>query len=133
MARNLVFSLQEAGWPASFLARDRDSKFNGTSDEVLRSEGTSAVRTPARAPRANCYAERWIGSTRAERFDHLLVFSRHQLERALRACVEHYNLARPHGSLQLEVPGGTAGQFPAGRVGRHDVLGGLVHEYQRAA
>ena len=133
VARNLAFALQEAGCRVSFLVRDHDSKFTATFDEVLRTEGIRTVRTPVRAPRANCYAERWIETLRAECLDHLLVFSHRQLDHVLRAYVEHYNRARPHRGLQLEVPQGAPSQLPVGRVERHDVLGGLVHEYRRAA
>ena len=64
VARNLAFALQEAGCRVSFLVRDHDSKFTATFDEVLRTEGIRTVRTPVRAPRANCYAERWIETLR---------------------------------------------------------------------
>ena len=133
VARNLIFELQDAGCRVRFLVRDRDSKFTAAFDEVLRTEGIRTVRTPVRAPRANCYAERWIETLRAECLDHLLVFSHRQLDHVLRAYVEHYNRARPHRGLELEVPEGSVTQLSAGRVERHDVLGGLIHEYRRAA
>ena len=56
VARNLIFELQDAGRRPRFLVRDRDSKFTAVFDEVLRTEGIRTVRTPVRAPRANCYA-----------------------------------------------------------------------------
>ena len=133
VARNLVFELQEAGCRPRFMVRDRDSKFTAAFDQILRTEGIRTVRTPVRAPRANCYAERWVETIRAECLDHLLVFSHHQLDRVLRAYVEHYNRARPHRGLELEVPEGAVTELSIGWVERHDVLGGLVHEYRRAA
>jgi putative transposase len=65
---------------------------------------------------------------------------RKQVHRRLRAAelaeyIRHYNEARPHRGLQLDQPlprpanSGTSD----GRVIRHDVLGGIVHEYERAA
>jgi hypothetical protein len=52
--------------------------------------------------------------------------------------VTHYNTARPHRSLDLDVPTpapvASVTTLPsAGRVERVDVLGGLIHEYRRAA
>ena len=50
-ARNFVCELQEAKRQARFLVRDRDTKFTAAFDEVLRTEGIRAIRTPVRAPR----------------------------------------------------------------------------------
>jgi putative transposase len=40
-----------------FLIHDRDSKFSGAFDEILRSEGITVIETPIRAPQANAYAD----------------------------------------------------------------------------
>jgi putative transposase len=61
------------------LLRDRDAKFSGGFDEVLRTEGLAVVRTPIRAPKANAFAERWVGSVRRECLDLVLVFGRRHL------------------------------------------------------
>jgi transposase InsO family protein len=71
------------------LLRDRDAKFSGPFDEVFRTEGLTAVKTPIRAPRANAFAERWVGSVRRECLDHILVFGRRHLQRVLGAYAEH--------------------------------------------
>jgi transposase InsO family protein len=99
----------------------------------LRTENIATVRTPVRAPRANAYAERWIESLRAECLDYLVIVTQGQAERVLRAYVAHYNGERPHRGLLIEVPKPTFTGPPVGRVERHDVLGGLIHEYRRAA
>jgi transposase InsO family protein len=133
MARNLVWELQEAKHSVRFLIRDRDTKFTANFDEVLRSEGIKTIRTPVRAPRANAFAERWAKTVRTECLDHLLIVSQRQPERVLRTYVEHYNSARPHRGIALESPQATALGDPVGKIERRDVLGGLIHEYRRAA
>jgi putative transposase len=73
-----------------FLLRDRDAKFCRSFDEVFRSEGARVLVTPVRAPTANAYAERWVGTVRAECLDWLLIVGPGHLERVLRIYVEHY-------------------------------------------
>jgi Integrase core domain len=62
------------------------------------------VKTPVRAPRANAFAERWVGTVRRECLDHVLIFGRRHLQRVLHAYAEHYNGARPHRSIDLRPP-----------------------------
>jgi len=133
MARNLAWELQEAKCTTRFLIRDRDTKFTAAFDEVLRSEGIDTIRTPVRAPRANAYAERWIEPARSECLDRLLIFSHRQLEYVLDSYVEHYNRERPHRCLELETPRPTVSGDPVHGIERRSVLGGLIHEYHRAA
>jgi putative transposase len=105
---------------------------------VLRSEGGEVLVTPVQAPRANAYAERWIRTVRAECLDWLLVVGRGHLAQVLRAYIEHYNAHRPHRALGLQPPAPPAqltipGADDRGAVHRRDLLGGLLHEYRRAA
>ena len=118
-----------------FLIHDRDSKFSAAFDEVFRSEGIRVIQTPIRAPQANAYAERFVSTVRAECLDWLLIVGRHHLERVLRTYTTHYNQERPHRGLALLSPEATDGLDPptTGKVERRDRLGGLIHEYYRAA
>jgi putative transposase len=137
-ARNLLMDLDEHAERFRFLIRDRDAKFTSAFDAVFRAVGIETVKIPPRAPRANAYAERWVRTVRAECLDWTLVWSRQHLQRVLTAYVEHYNTARPHRGIDLDVPVSTpmatVTTLPiAGRVERVDVLGGLIHEYRHAA
>jgi hypothetical protein len=53
------------------------------------------IRTPARAPRANTHAERWIGTLHRECLNHLLITGPRHLTLVLRENVEHYNPPTP--------------------------------------
>jgi transposase InsO family protein len=92
------------------------------------------VKTPMRAPRANAYAERWVRTVRAECLDWTLIWNRRHLERVLTVYIEHYNAARPHRGIDLNTPIGPAPiTDPTAPIERTDLLGGLIHEYRRAA
>ena len=54
-ARNIIETFVDRAEPIRFLIHDRDSKFTAAFDEVFRSEGIRAIRTPVRAPRANAF------------------------------------------------------------------------------
>ena len=103
-ARQLAWSLAECATPTRFLIRDRESKFSRAFDDIFRSEGVEIIRTPFRAPQANAFAERWVGTVRRDCLDSLPISSRRQLERVLRVYVDHYNTHRPHRSLGLTPP-----------------------------
>jgi len=133
-ARNLA--VDERLENVRFLIHDRDGKFSGPFDEILRGESVRVIRTPVRAPRANAVAERWVRTVRSECLDELLVVGRRHLERILREYLAHYNDQRPHRALALAAPTREL-QEPRGspptEILRRDVLGGLIHEYRAAA
>jgi transposase InsO family protein len=134
VARNFASDLEETGRNFRFLIRDRDTKFTRSFDEVFASIGIETIRTPVRSPRANAYAERFVRTIRQECLDHLLVVSRRHLDQVLAEFVRHYNDARPHRGLQLAQPIPRPGTvIDDGTVIGTDVLGGIIHEYERAA
>ena len=135
-ARNLAITLEDQGRAVRFLVRDRDGKFVGPFDEVMRSIGARVVLTPVRSPRANVFAERFVRTARTECLDWLLIRSERHLKMALDEFVEHCNNERPHRGIGLEVPVAysTIREFTSvDGVQRADRLGGLVHEYRVAA
>jgi putative transposase len=105
-----------------------------TRSSPLRDQG--AARTPVRAPQANAYAERWVGTVRRELLDQMLIFGRRQLQSVLAEYTDHDNGHRPHRALDQAPPLGSvesAAVRSTGRVVRRDRLGGLIHEYAQVA
>jgi transposase InsO family protein len=128
-ARNLLMGLEDRVGLFRFLLRDRDTKFTAAFDAVFAAEGIQVLRTPVRAPRANAYAERWVGTVRRELLDRMLIFGRRQLVLVLAEYADHYNGHRPHRTLGQAPPLGSAEPAvipPGGRVARRDRLGGLT-------
>jgi putative transposase len=118
------------------LVRDRDAKFTAAFDAVFTAEGIRVLHPPVRAPRANAYAERWVGTVRREVLDPMLILGCRQLRSVLAEYVDHYNGHRPHRALGQAPPlrpGVPVVVAPPGRVVQRDGLGGLIHEYAQAA
>jgi putative transposase len=131
-ARNLMMRYDRT---IRFLIRDGAGQFIDAFDEVFRSDGTTIIRIPPRAPVANAYAERWVGTVRRELCDRTLIWNRQHLKRLLRDYVEHYNAHRPHRSLDQRAPDDhVVVPFRPGQpIRRHAACGGLINEYHQAA
>jgi putative transposase len=139
-ARNLLMEMDEHAGRFRFLIRDRDAKFSAAFDAAFAAAGIEVLKIPPRAPRANAYAERWVLTARTECLDWVLVRNARHLDRILTAYLAHYNMARPHRGINLDVPTPPAGPTKvgtspaaAGRIALVDILGGLIHEYRHAA
>jgi putative transposase len=89
-ARNLLMDLDDHAGRFRFLIRDRDAKFTRSFDAIFASEGMRVVKTPVRAPKANAFAERFVGTVRRECLDWLLILNRRHLDRVARVFVDHY-------------------------------------------
>ncbi len=128
-----------------FLIHDRDSIFSPSLDQELESFGLRVLRTPVRAPQANAYCERLVGTIRRECLDFLIPLSGSHLRVILNEWVRHYNQGRPHMSLGPGIPADNANNKEAAILqlrtrARHrlpghceiratPILGGLHHEY----
>ena len=134
-ARNLLMDLGERAGRFRFLIRDRDSKFTPVFDDVLAGNGVQVIKTPVRSPRANSFAERYVGTLRRECLDHLLIQGERHLRRVLAEYARHYNEHRPHQSREQRPPLHEPGQpvDVTARITRRQVVHGLINEYHRAA
>jgi putative transposase len=83
---------------------------------VFAAEAMPVLITPVRAPRANAYAERWVG-TRREVLDRLLIVGCRQLRLVLAEYADHDNVHRPRRALGQLPPLGPAGQRSSRRLG----------------
>jgi len=135
-ARNLLMTLDDRAGRFHFLIRDRDTTFTAAFDAVFAGEAIKVLMTPVRAPRANAYAERWVGTVRRELLDRMLILGCRQLRSVLAEYANHYNLHRPHRALGQAPPlrpGVPVVLAPPARIVRRDRLGGLLHEYAPVA
>ena len=134
-ARNLLMGLEDRADRFTFLIRDRDGKFSRAFDEVLTSNAIRIVETPLRSPRANSYAERFVGTLRCESLDHLLIYGERHLRRVLSDYKRHYNAHRTHQSRGQRPPLHDPDEPIDLRavIKRRSTVAGLIHEYRRAA
>jgi len=126
--------------PQQFLIHDRDSIYSPEFDSGLKAMGLKILKTPFRAPQANAFCERLIGTTRRECLDFLIPLNERHLNAVLEEWVEHYNRGRPHSSLGPGLPEQGESCHHAQDHGHHlprnqkvvsrAILCGLHHEYR---
>ena len=98
----------------------------------LRAAVTSAIK----APLMNSTMERYVGSTRREALDHVIILSERHMKRVLEEySFRYFDAMRPHQGLTQRIPVSTAWQTcsDASKVVAMPVLGGLHHHYRAAA
>jgi transposase InsO family protein len=81
-----------------YLIYDNDSILSDEVKDVIDSFGIKSKRTAYRSPWQNGTAERWVGSSRREPLDHVIVVNEEHLRRLLREYVSYYNAERVHTS-----------------------------------
>ena len=106
-------------------------------DTVFTSLGATVIRTPARSPRANASAERWVGSVRRECTDRLLICDERHLRKVLAEYERHYDQHRPDRARDRRPPQPPPVTAPAeldkARLARRQVVDNLINEYRSAA
>ena len=124
-----------------WLFRDRSGIFSVDLDRSVEAFGVTVLKTLVRAPKANAFCERLIGSLRRECLDWLIPLGERHLRGLLREWAAHYNRGRPHMSLGPgipdPVPGGAIPRKMHGHkvpscvaIKKKAILGGLRHEYR---
>jgi putative transposase len=125
------------GQAPKYLIRDNDSKFGPCFTHVAKTSTIKILTTPVHAPRANAICERFLRSVRQECLDHLLILEEKQLQRVLNGYVAYFNQARPHQGMAQQIPEASRSALSSPQAGEkviaRPVLGGLHHDYQRAA
>jgi len=132
-ARQMTWTLQDGQTSTRFLSHDRDAEFPARFDGVFATEGIEILRTPYRTPITNAFAERWVRSVREEVLDKLLIINQAHLPRVLTEYVAYFNQARPHQGIKQRRPIPIERGEQSGALKRRDVLGGIIHNYDRDA
>jgi transposase InsO family protein len=139
-AKNLVMDLEDNGARARFMIRDRDGKFPEMFDAILADAGIQVVLSGIQMPRMNSIMERWVQTCRRELLDRTLIWNQRHLLHALREFEQFYNGHRPHQGIAnarplypLPAPIADSDKIARLNVRRRDRLGGILHEYERAA
>lgn len=139
-AKNLVMDLEDAGCRAQLLIRDRDGKFPALFDAILKDAKIEIILSGVRIPRMNSIMERWVQTCRRELLDRTLIWNRWHLLHALREFEQFYNSHRPHQGIAnarplhpLPTPITDPDEIAHLNIRRRDRLGGILHEYERAA
>ena len=99
MARNLTDPHDGFLRDAHDVILDRDPLYTAAFRNLLRDSGVKPVRLPARSPNLNAFAERFVGSVRAECLARIVPLGERHLRATVRAFVDHYHEERPHQGL----------------------------------
>ena len=116
-----------------YLIHDRDHAF-GSLRATAKAMGIDEVLTAPHAPWQNAFVERFIGSTRRECVDHVIVFSEAGLLRLMTLYGSYYERSRTHLALHKDTPIPRPVTPPGdGDIVAIPEVGGLHHRYERRA
>lgn len=138
--RNLIMDLDDAGYRARFLIRDRDGKFPHLLDVILANAGIEVILSGVQMPRMNSIIERWVQTCRHELLDRTLIWNQRHLLHTLREYEHFYNNHRPHQGIAnarplwpLPSPITDQTEITGLDIHRRQRLGGILNEYHHAA
>ena len=116
------------------MIHDRDAIFSTELDAALKGMAVRVIRTPVRAPSANAFCERLIGTIRRECLDRVIVWNERSLRRTLRGYLDYYHRWRTHLALDKDAPESRTTQAPEhGAIVECAHVHGLHHHYERRA
>jgi putative transposase len=98
--------------------------------------GVEGIPIPCGAPNANPHVERFHRTLRQEALNHFIFVSERHVLRVCREYVRYYNGARPSQAIQAIPAPYPELQKPPAKTGKLialPVLGGIAHDYRRAA
>jgi len=117
-----------------FLIRDGDPLYGQTFARRTWARGIGTLQIPKGRPQCNCYVERLMRTLRQDCLHHLIILDERHLRWVLQEYLHYYHRARPHQGLNQETPLPQPRLLSsAGTIRSRPVLGGLHHEYFRAA
>ena len=133
IARNLTDARDGFVRDVRYLILDRDPLYTAAVRRLLRDSGVTPLLLPARSPNLNAFAERFVGSIKAECLAHIVPLGEGHLRAALRAFAQHYHEERPHQGLGNERIAPTTTVIGTGPVACRQRLGGVLKFYDREA
>jgi len=115
-----------------YVILDRDRTLDVEVTGFWTAAGLEPKRTSVPSPWQNGLAERWIGSGRREKLDHIIALHEEHLRRVMRDYVSYHPDDRLPDSLEKDAPNGRAIEPRPGTNGTvisMPRLGGLHHRY----
>jgi putative transposase len=133
IARNLTDAHDGFLRDAHYLILDRDPLYTASFRNLLRDSGVKLVRLPARSPNLNAFAERFVGSVRAECLARIVRLGERHLRATVRAFLDHYHEERPHQGLNNTLIAPKITSIGRGPLQCRERLGGVLKFYYRDA
>ena len=113
---------------------DRDTKYWQDFRQLLEQSCMTIIRLPPRSPNLNSYAERFVGSIKAECYNDPIFVGEASLRRAVREFALHCHQERNHQGMENEIlmPSAIDKLYSTGSIRCHSRLGGMLNYYDRA-
>lgn len=96
VGRNLTDAEAGALKGQPYVLHDRDTKCCDSFRSMLRAEGVTPLRLPARSPNLNSFAETWVRSVKEECLSKLILVGEGSLRRALNEYIAHFHSELNH-------------------------------------